>query len=333
MKVPKNIKIFINYFLGPVLFVWLSWSIYNQIKSQTGLRESWQYIKAAFSSPSVFLLIGTFLLMFVHWGIEAFKWQLAIKGIQKVNFLTAYKAVLSGVSFSMTTPNRIGEYFGRVLYVEEGKRIKVASLTIVCSMSQLITTILMGFIALYFLRESIAEAGLLSIAWIRSVFWGIFAVLIVFLLFYFRIAWLVKIINTLPAFQKFSWVIEALEQYNATKLLRFLSLSVGRYFIFILQYYLLLQFFGVVMGFGEVWISVGAMFLLMAIIPTIALFTDLTLKNEINLKLLGLFNTNHLGISLTTLGVWIINLVIPAIIGSLLILGIRRILKNKYEDI
>lgn len=87
------------------------------------------------------------------------------------------------------------------------------------------------------------------------------------------------------------------------------------------------------MGFGEVWISVGAMFLLMAIIPTIALFTDLTLKNEINLKLLGLFNTNHLGISLTTLGVWIINLVIPAIIGSLLILGIRRILKNKYEDI
>jgi hypothetical protein len=70
----------------------------------------------------------------------------------------------------------------------------------------------------------------------------------------------------------------------------------------------------------------------MALIPTIALFTDLGLKNEISLKLLGLYSANHLGISLTSLSIWFINLVIPAIIGSLLILGIHKIFKNNYEN-
>lgn len=70
----------------------------------------------------------------------------------------------------------------------------------------------------------------------------------------------------------------------------------------------------------------------MAIIPTIALFTDLGLKNELSIKLMGLFTANHLGVSLTSLSIWLINLVIPALIGSLLILGIKNIFKNKHES-
>lgn len=331
MKINKNIKIFVNYFLGPLLFLWLSWSIYSQIKSQPGLQESWRYIREAFSGRALFYLLATILLMFVNLGIEAYKWQLAIKGVQKISFMRAFKAVLSGVSISITTPNRVGEYFGRILYVKEGNRIKVASLTIVSSMSQLMTTILMGWIALFFMRKTITDAQLLSPIWIKTFFWGTFAALIIFVLFYFRLAWLVKVINKLPSFKRFSWAIEALEQYNATLLLRFLSLSISRFFIFILQYYLLLRFFGVDVGFVQAWMSISVMFLLVAIIPTIALFTDLTLKNEISLKLLGIFSANHLGVSLTTLSIWLINLVIPAVTGSLLILGIRKILKNKNE--
>ena len=47
----------------------------------------------------------------------------------------------SGVSFSVTTPNRSGEYLGRVLYMDEGNRLRVISLTILGSISQLIVTI------------------------------------------------------------------------------------------------------------------------------------------------------------------------------------------------
>ena len=39
MQLGKNIKIFINYFLGPLLFVWLAFSIYKQILRQPQLEE------------------------------------------------------------------------------------------------------------------------------------------------------------------------------------------------------------------------------------------------------------------------------------------------------
>jgi hypothetical protein len=47
--------------------------------------------------------------------------------------------------------------------------------------------------------------------------------------------------------------------------------------------------------------------------------------------LLGLFSANGLGITITAGTIWLINLVIPAIIGSLLILGIKKIFKAKHE--
>jgi len=79
------------------------------------------------------------------------------------------------------------------------------------------------------------------------------------------------------------------------------------------------------------WSAVSVSFLVMAVIPTIALFTDLGLRGKVSLKLMGLFSGNSLGISLTAVSIWFINLIIPALAGSLLILGIKRIFKKKNE--
>lgn len=329
MKVNKNIKIFFNYFLGPLLFVWLAWSIYNQITKQPGLASSWQHIKTSLQSSKVLYLVAVVLLMIIGWLIETYKWLIAIRQIQAISFTTAFKAVLSGVSLSISTPNSVGGYVGRVLYIEEGKRIKAVTITVVSNMSQLMITILMGIIGLFFLRNTIIESGMLSSIWVKVFLYGSASVFVIITLFYFRLSWLVKWIDKLPESKKFSWSIEALEQFNATILLRFLSLSILRFIIFILQYQLLFSLFGVEMNILQTWITVSVVFLILAIIPTIALFTDLGLRNEVSLKMLGLFSANHLGVSLTSLGIWFINLVIPAVAGSLLILGIRKIFKNK----
>jgi hypothetical protein len=62
-------------------------------------------------------------------------------------------------------------------------------------------------------------------------------------------------------------------------------------------------------------------------IPTIAL-VELGLRGEVSLKILMIYSTNVLGIGLTSATIWFINLVIPAIAGSLLILSVR-IFKGK----
>ena len=328
-KQKKSIRIFINYFLGPLLFVWVSYSIYRQVQQQPGLEKSWRHILLSFNSGMVWNLVAVVLLMLVNWSIETIKWKMAVQKIQQVSFFTAFKAVLSGVSFSVTTPNKVGEYLGRVLYMDEGNRMKAISLTITGSMSQLIVTLLMGFAGLIILRSPIENSQMISSFWMEVVLYGVFAVAVILTLFYFRLSWLVRWIDRLPGAKKYAWLIETLEDFSATLLLQLLSLSAVRFFVFIIQYYLLFRLFDVDVSLWHCWLAVSVSFLVMAVIPTIALFTDLGLRGKVSLKLMGLFSGNSLGISLTAVSIWFINLIIPALAGSLLILGIKRIFKNK----
>src|SRR5690349_10597785 len=118
----KTIKIFLKYFLGPLLFVGLSFSIFQQIRNQPHLAQSWEQIKASFLSVKILFLLVATLLIVVNWGLEAWKWKLLVATVRPLNFLQAYKAVLSGVAFSVSLPNRVGEYIGRMLYQPEGSR-------------------------------------------------------------------------------------------------------------------------------------------------------------------------------------------------------------------
>jgi hypothetical protein len=49
----------------------------------------------------------------------------------------------------------------------------------------------------------------------------------------------------------------------------------------------------------------------------------------VSITLLGLYSGNHLGIGLAAAGIWLINLIIPALAGSLLILGVGRFFRRK----
>jgi Uncharacterised protein family (UPF0104). len=117
--------------------------------------------------------------------------------------------------------------------------------------------------------------------------------------------------------------IRVLERFNATILLRILSLSGVRYGVFIAQYYLLFAAFGVQMDVEQVFGAVSVVFLVLSIVPTIAVITELGVRWKASIEIVQLFNSNLAGILAASLAIWIINLVIPALAGSLLILGIR----------
>jgi MFS family permease len=330
----KNIKFFLNYFLAPVLFVWLSFSLYNQIRNQPNLEQSWQHIKGNFYGKKLTYLILVVLLMFINWTLETIKWKLLIQRIQAISFWKALKAISTGVSFSISTPNRIGEYFGRVLYMDDGNRLKAISLTIVGSISQLIITMLMGCIGLLILLPELEYSELGSNGdsiWIRVSFYGALVVTLLLTIFYFRLSWLTKLLNKLPGVKNYSYLINALEELTATLLLQILSLSLIRFTVFCLQYYLLFLLFNVEIGAWQGFWIVSVMFLVLASIPSIALI-DLGLRGEVSLGLLGIFSANTLGIGFATAGIWFINLIIPSILGTVFIWGIK-VLKNKNERI
>jgi Lysylphosphatidylglycerol synthase TM region len=333
MKLSRNIKIFFNYILGPVLFVWLSFSIYQQIRNQENIGTSWKHIRDSIYSTAVWQLAAVVFLMLVNWGIEAFKWKLSVQGIQPISFGKAFKAILSGVSFSVTTPNRMGEYVGRVMYMDEGNRLRTISLTMVSSISQLIITLLMGCIGLMVLLPALKKsdmiAGIDSSLWLQVIIYGTVAVLVILTLFYFRLGLITRLFEKFSGSQRYIYLVKALEDVHATLLVRLLLLSLLRFTVFCIQYYLLFRLFNVGIDWWQSFWSVSIAFLVLAIIPSFAI-AELGIRGRINLKILGLFSVNHLGITIATVSVWLINLVIPAVIGSLLILSIK-VFKNRNE--
>lgn len=319
--------------IGPLVFCVLAWSIYKQLHRQPSWEQSIHQIWEAFTGEQSWKLIVVVLLMFVNWTIEARKWQLVIGRIQPISLFQSWKAIFTGTTLAFFTPNRVGEYFGRILYVQEGKRIQAISLTIVCSMAQLLITLVAGFAGLLYMRSVMKEASseTTAIFWMGAVS-SITAISAVILtLFYFRLSWLVRWIEKIPRIEKFIAWIRVLDNFNATILLRLLSLSLVRYIVFMAQYYLLFAVFDVVLTPVQVFTSIGVVFLVLAIVPTIAIITDLGVRWKASIELVQFFSNNVVGVLATSLSIWVINLVIPALIGSLLILSIRIFRNGKLN--
>src|SRR6185369_2212952 len=318
MRLNKNIKIFLNYFLGPILFLWLSYSIYNQVKHQPDLETSWIKIKQSLQSAEIWDLAIVIFLMIINWSIEALKWKISIQKVQPVSFSRSFSAILSGVSFSVSTPNRIGEYLGRILYIEEGNRLRVISLTIVSSISQLIITLFAGSVGLFFIKKNIETGNTmqgLDSFWLQVFQYGVLIVLLILTGIYFRLSLLINLVDKLRNNNRYSWLISSLKDIHATLLLELLSLSATRYIVFVVQYFLLFRLFEVDIEWWPCFYAVSVIFLVLAIIPTFAI-AELGVRGKVSLKLIGLFSANSLGISIATATIWVINLVLPAIAGS-----------------
>jgi hypothetical protein len=319
----KNIKLILNYVVGPAVFCVLIYSISAQVRHQANWKQSLRQISSAVNGQSLPLMAAVFLLMFANWGIEARKWQLALSPQQRIPFLLSFKAIFSGTTMAFFTPNRIGEYMGRILHIEEGKRISSIALTMVCSIAQLMITLAAGIAGLIFIGM---QPGMISgpaIFWINIVAYTVSGVFIVLTIFYFRLSWLVRWMERIPRIEKYLTYIRVLEQFNATMLLRILSLSAARYLVFVAQYYLLFSVFKVELNWWQTFWSVSVVFLVIAIVPSMALITELGVRWEASLEVVKLFSFNAAGILATSLSVWIINLVVPALIGSLLIAGLK----------
>jgi hypothetical protein len=312
--------------LGPLVFLLLSWFIYWQVTRQHDWRRSLDQVLTALTGPRQWKLWLVVALMPLNWGLEARKWQLAMRPVGGIRYRDAFKAVFTGAAVACFTPNRMGEYLGRILYIKEGRRMKAIALTIVSSMAQLMITLSLGLAGLLYVRAAPHRTvpGQLNWPIVLNILLGIVPVMLLGITFiYFRLSrltgWLLKI----PGTRKYSTYIKVLENFDPTVLLWILFLSFGRYLVFLVQYSLVFPIFGVNIG---VWQATGGMsvvFLIMAVVPTITFLTELGLRWEASIQVLELYSSNMVGIFATSFAIWLINLIIPAMIGSLLIVSIK----------
>jgi len=246
--------------------------------------------------------------MTLNWLAEAMKWKYVLNNLQQISIFEAYKSVLAGVAFGIVTPNRIGELIGRLLFIDEDKKISASLLNIVCTTIQLIVTLFFGLLSLIFFKENwlylIPFSSLLSI---------LFLLLIILFSVFFL---LIKIPNINSKIIEYTVVFKNL---SLRQTFFILFLSVLRYSIFSLQYFLVLRMLHIELSEFSCFVCIALNFFLITVIPTYAL-AEIGVRGTVAVAVFSVYGIPALPIASASLIVWIINLAIPALLGATILI-------------
>jgi uncharacterized membrane protein YbhN (UPF0104 family) len=294
--------------------------IYREIFLRENIHDIVSFYRSVWRGSEFFtLILVTVLLMLCNWGMEAIKWKTMISRLQSISRWTAFKAVLTGVTVSFFTPNRVGEFGGRVFYLRRGIRIKASLITILCSMSQLLVTLIVGLIAFigYFKRYMSHEPYLYSLI----TFFVILFALLFFTLFMYPsvITYFLEQVNR---FKRFNTYFKVFSFYTTGDQMKIFVMSLTRYLIFTFQFIIMLKLFQVEIDFFSAFNAVALTFLAMAVVPTMAL-TEIGIRGSVALYFIGAHSANSIGIVTASFTLWLINLVLPALLGAVFIIVLK----------
>lgn len=250
------------------------------------------------------------LLMPVNWWLETLKWHSFLSVHAKISFQRAFKAVTGGIALSIFTPNRIGEYGGRILFLPYGIRWPVVFSTLMGSISQNLVTFTCGIFSFIFLFKDMVffqVTGLLFLILATISFFKINKV----------VEWICR--WKLPfSLNKISTHLGYLKDYHTGLMLRSLGLSLARYLVYTFQFVILLIGFEPGASPFHLFLGISCLYLFHTVVPMPPV-ADVLARTNIALILWSGTGMSELSISLASFIVWIINLLIPAILGSLAI--------------
>ena len=317
-KINKFGKLF--FILKLFLALLALWFVYLKIISHENSGDYLNQMKSALRQPeSVFLFVTVFLLMFLNWFTEAVKWKFMIEKIESITTGRSLEAVFSGITISFFTPNRIGEYAGRVFHLPQGKRMQATLITIIENSSQLLVTILSGSIAsILFMREYMELSP-----WIFQLMFILFILIsILSFILYFNIDLFEKIFQRFITTDYWKKIIHVFSLYTTGDLLKVFLLSIVRYCIFSLQFYLLLRAYGSYFSAGEGILMIAMTFFVMSVVPTFT-FAEIGIRSAVSAFFFGKLTVDVLPVLNAAFSLWLINLALPALLGAIFIFNFR----------
>ena len=319
MQSSKNISFILKF----VIVVLALWFMYQKVFANENLSEMYQWFLSTFKQQTSWSLVFVLLLMFFNWLLDSIKWKFLIKKEEEVSLWLSIKAVFLGITVSIFTPNRIGEFGGRVFCLEKADRIKAVLITILGNMGQLLATTIFGTLALVHYVQ--AYSGFLDG---DADYWFFILVFIAVILvstliaLYLNVSWLSSFFMKFKFLSKYEEYSDVFSYYSTTELLYVIFLSCARYVVFSFQFYILLHFFQVDISLLESLTMSSLLFLTISIIPTIAL-TEIGVRGSIAIYFFGLVSANHIGILTATFALWFTNLVLPALLGTILVYNLK----------
>ncbi len=305
-KPHKRVYKVISLLIKTVILIFSFYYIWQKISTANNTAG----FSAFLQSPNKSYLYITCLLMFLNWGLEALKWKLLIAKFEKISFLKSLSSIFSGITISIFTPNRVGEFAGRIFYLEKADKLQATIASMIGSFIQLLITIIAGGLAYYILQNKYEDF------FQTEQFISTNALILLVVLFFLFIGLLLFVyLKRNKQFIKYRKYIEVLSVYSSTELLTIAALSIVRYSVFSIQYYLVLRLFGINAGPVIFFSLIALTFFVTSVIPTFAL-TEIAVRGATAVYFFGPLYPDTSAIIAASLLLWIINLAIPALVGG-----------------
>ena len=266
--------------------------------------------KGVFSLNTVIFLL---VLTGFNWFFEILKWQQLVSSLQKISFKKSMEQCLGSLTLSLLTPNRIGEYGAKALYFKSAFRKRVLFINLISNLLQMFVTVVFGITGILWLSQS-QNLHIFSFKFIIILLIGIlFCALVIFIIRQTNIKIRGFSLEKIKLF---------LFQFPEKSIILGAILSLFRYLIFSFQFYYLLLLFGVEISYLEAMKLITSMYFLASIIPSIFLF-DVVIKGSVALYVFSLIGINDLIILSVVTCMWILNFVLPSIIGGFYVLHFK----------
>lgn len=304
------------------IFLFACGFLYTQVQAGKGTRAL-QALQALPGDAGAMLLLGSaFLLVFVNWGIEALKWRLLVTHLQAITFGRAFMATVAGTSIGLITPNRTGEFVGRVLFLDPPHRFGGAFATALGSIAQFVVTLVAGGLALVVLvvlDRPLPWPG----GWYSTALVSLTALVSAGALVLYLFPGLLRhLLLLVPVLKRLKQASSVLDTYARRELIVVLALSVLRYAVFTTQFVVLCMAFGVGVPVGTALLAIPAVYLVSTLVPT-GLLSELGVRGSAAVAFFGPLGGADGAVLLATTVLWSLNLVLPAAAGSVLLVTAR----------
>ena len=295
------------------------YTLYFQLFQRVNLDESYTLFSESFQGQNLIYLVLFMIFFLFNWGIESWKWKfLLAKFYPQIRFVESVKSVMTGLTFAIMTPARLGEYGGRIISVPTEYSVSALAAHFFGSMVQNAVILVFGctaWVIFYFYEGDHLEIPFTPIIWSTLI------ILLIILLFFISRRYLLQKLKSFkfpPKIHKRIRQLSIILKYSTYEISIIFALTAIRVTIFYTQYWLLLKVFGLSTG----WIAlviIALIYFVQTLIPLPAVF-NWFVRGELALFFWGYLNVDDLVILVITYSLWLINLVFPAIIG-LIVLG------------
>lgn len=261
------------------------------------------------------------LLTVLNWFLETWKWKYLAASLEPISWGRAAGGVLAGITMGIATPNRTGEFVGRIFSLRKSAPADVFFVAAVGSFFQFLVTLLCG-LAGFLLLQNAQRTQLLDRDFPLMLYSVLVGVIILLLLLFLFSATFRKRVFALPFLKKYAAKEKIYSSLQQARYLPVFLLSLGRYLVFASQFVMLLYVYGMHPEPVQAYAAVALTYLVVTIVPSFAL-TEVVVRGSAAVAIIGSFSGNERGALLASLLLWIINIALPALPGIYFVWRLR----------